>query len=108
MESEFVTPLNHIDFKAKKLFGKQGEIIDGAIAYMAKGGGGPIELHTHSHDHLFTVVKGQAKILQGSEEIVVKENQSYLVNGSIPHSVWNNSDKETIMIGISVRHIDRI
>ena len=104
MENEFVTPPNHIDFKAKKLFGKQGEIIDGAIAYIEPNGGGPIELHTHSHDHLFIVVKGQAKILQGSEEIVVKENQSYLVNGNIPHSVWNDSDKETIMIGISVKH----
>ena len=106
MESEFVTPPNHIDFKAKKLFGKQGEIIDGAIAYIQPNGGGPIELHTHSHDHLFIVVKGQAKILQGSEEIIVNENQSYFVKGEIPHSVWNSSDKETIMIGISVKRSD--
>lgn len=32
---------NHINFKAKKLFGKSGEIIDGTIAYIEKNGGGP-------------------------------------------------------------------
>ena len=101
---EFITPPNHVNFKAKKLFGCQGEIIDGAIAYMLPKGGGPTQMHTHAHDHLFVVVKGQAKILMGSKEIVIEKDCSYLVDGTIEHSVWNNLDEETVMIGISVKH----
>ncbi len=41
MEKDFITPPNHINFKAKKLFDNIGEIIDGAIAYIAPSGGGP-------------------------------------------------------------------
>ena len=80
-----------------------GEIIDGSIAYLEKDGGGPSEPHTHEHNHLFIVVKGEAKILLNNETVVVRENDSFLVKGSIPHSVWNNLTEETtIMIGISV------
>lgn len=101
--SEFTTPPNHINFKAKKLFGEVGEIIDGAVAYIDLNGGGPTTPHTHKHDHLFIVTKGEAKILLNEEEIILKENKSYLVRGEIPHSVWNNHSEETIMIGISVK-----
>ena len=104
MEKEFITPPKHINFKAKKLFGEQGEIIDGAIAYILPNGGGPIEKHKHSHDHLFIVVKGQAKIMSGDKEIILNKDSSYLVDGTIEHSIWNNSDEETVMIGISVKH----
>jgi len=100
---DFITPPNHINFLAKKLFAGMGEIIDGSIAYLEKDGGGPSELHTHEHNHLFIVVTGEAKIVMGDETIVVKENESYLVEGSIPHSVWNNILETTVMIGISVR-----
>lgn len=100
---DFITPPNHIDFLAKKLFGDCGEIIDGAIAYLTVGGGGPIEQHTHEHNHLFIVVKGRAKILFDDKEVIVNENESYLVNGTEPHSVWNDSDATTVMIGISVK-----
>ena len=101
--SDFMTPPNHLNFKAKKLFGEIGRIIDGAIAYVDVNGGGPTAPHTHEHNHLFIVTKGEARILLGSEEIVVKENESFLVDGNIPHSVWNNSDGETVMIGITVK-----
>ena len=101
--SDFMTPPNHLNFKAKKLFGESGRIIDGAIAYVDVNGGGPTAPHTHEHNHLFIVTKGEARILLGSEEIVVKENESFLVDGNIPHSVWNNSDGETVMIGITVK-----
>lgn len=66
-------------------------------------GGGPTEKHTHAHNHLFVVVKGQAKILLDDVEVIVFENESYIVPGNIPHSVWDNTDDETIMIGISVK-----
>ncbi len=102
MEQQFITPPNHVNFKAKKLFGEMGKIRDGSIAYIDVNGGGPAELHTHTHNHLFIVCKGEARIQLDKEIITVKENESYLVEGKIPHSVWNNIEDETIMIGISV------
>ena len=99
----FVTPPDHVHFLAKKLFDGGGEIIDGSIAYLEKEGGGPSELHTHEHNHLFIVVRGEAKIILNDETMIAKENESFLVKGSIPHSVWNNISTITVMIGISVR-----
>ena len=100
----FITPKNHVNFSAKKLFdGIDQKIIDGSIAYLQKDGGGPIEAHTHEHSHLFIVVKGEAKLILDDKTIVLPENESYLVDGKIPHSIWNNIDGETIMVGISVR-----
>lgn len=101
--SEFMTPPNHVNFRAKKLFDACGEIMDGAIAYISLNGGGPTEKHTHEHNHLFIVTQGEAKILLGDETVIVKANKSFLVEGKIPHSVWNNSKDETVMIGISVK-----
>jgi mannose-6-phosphate isomerase-like protein (cupin superfamily) len=99
---DFMTPPKHVNFKAKKLFGEMGKIKDGAIAYMQLQGGGPTEQHTHEHNHLFIVVKGEAKVLLDKEEVIIKENEAFLVEGRIPHSVWNNVESETVMIGISV------
>lgn len=103
MREGYITPLNHMNFEAKKLFGPMGEIIDGSIAYVDVNGGGPTDMHTHDHNHLFIVVEGEAKILLGDEEVIVKKDDSYLVKGEIPHSVWNNIEGETVMIGISVK-----
>ena len=100
---DFITPPNHINFLAKKLFGDVGEIIDGSIAYLEKQGGGPLLNHTHKHNHLFIVTEGEAKIILDSEVVKVKKNESFVVQGNIPHSVWNNIDDVTIMIGISVK-----
>jgi len=103
MEKDFSCPPNHIGFSAKKLFGEMGEIADGAIAYIEKDGGGPIEPHTHEHSHLFIVVKGRARIDMDGKQTVINENGSFLVDGSVPHSVWNDCDEQTVMIGISVK-----
>ena len=103
MDNHFMTPPNHVNFKAKKLFAEMGEIIDGSIAYMDLNGGGPTEPHTHEHNHLFIVVKGEAKLLLDKEVVILKKDQSYLVEGKIPHSVWNNIPEETVMIGILVK-----
>lgn len=103
---DFVTPPDHINFLAKKLFGNCGEIIDGSIAYLEANGGGPVNLHTHEHSHLFIVIEGQAKVLMDGIEKLVNPNESILVEGSIPHSVWNNTDAKTVMIGISIRNKD--
>lgn len=100
-----MTPPKHINFKAKKLFGEMGQIIDGAIAYVDLNGGGPTELHTHEHNHLFIVTQGEARILLDDQEVIIKTDEHFLIDGQIPHSVWNNSDIETVMIGISVKKI---
>ena len=99
---ELFTPPNHVGFEARKLFGENGKIIDGSVAYIEPGGGGPTQPHTHGHNHLFSVLEGEAKILIGEQTIVIKEGENFLVDGSIPHSVWNNCDRKTVMIGISV------
>lgn len=103
MKNGFITPPDHTNFEAKRLFDSVGEIIDGSIAYLNLNGGGPLEKHTHPHNHLFIVTKGEAKILLDNEEIVVKKDEAFLVNGKTPHSVWNNIDEETVMIGISIK-----
>ncbi|MDE6797403.1 MAG: cupin domain-containing protein [Ruminococcus sp.] len=80
-----------------------GTIIEGSIAYVDLNGGGPTEQHTHEHNHLFIVVKGEAKIKLADNEVIVKKDESFLVEGKIPHSVWNNIQDETVMIGISLK-----
>jgi len=101
--NEFITPPCHKAFLAKKLFGNAGEITDGSIAYMEAGGGGPIEQHTHTHSHLFIVVEGEAKLLLGEKEIILKNEESFLVDGNTPHSLWNNTNKRTRVIGITIK-----
>ncbi|MDE5934177.1 MAG: cupin domain-containing protein [Muribaculaceae bacterium] len=101
-KQEFGTPPKHMGFLAKRLFGTEGEIKDGSIAYIEPGGGGPTEAHTHSHDHLFVVVKGEATIRLANDVVKVGENESYRVGGRIPHSVWNETAETVVMIGITV------
>lgn len=99
----FVTPAAHVGFVAKRLFGREdGCIKDGAVAYIEPGGGGPTVQHTHAHDHLFIVVKGEATIRLGERVVKVCENESFRVEGSVPHSVWNETDETVVMVGITV------
>lgn len=44
----FITPSEHVNFLAKNLFGACGQIVNGAIAYLAPDGGGPVTPHTHA------------------------------------------------------------
>jgi len=101
---DFITPPDHVNFFAKKLFDNAGEIIDGSIAYLEANGGGPTELHTHEHHHLFIVIHGEAKVVFSDRHVIIHENESFLVQGNMPHSVWNNQTETTIMIGISVKN----
>jgi quercetin dioxygenase-like cupin family protein len=101
--SEFMTPPEHVNFQAKKLFGAVGTIVDRAVTYMDLDGGGPTELHTHDHNHLFIVTEGEAKILLGEEEVIIHKDEAFLVEGRISHSCWNNIDGVTKIIGITVK-----
>lgn len=101
-KTDFITPPNHVNFLAKKLFQNIDEkIVDGSIAYLQKDGGGPEKPHTHEHNHLFIVIKGEAKLIVDNDIVILKENESYLVPGKRMHAVWNNIRGETIMVGIS-------
>lgn len=99
----FFTPPNHVRFEAKKLFGALEGVLDGSVAYLEEGEGGPLEKHTHEHNHLFFVLEGQAKVLLGDDEILIPQGQSYLVPGKIPHSVWNGGTGTAVMLGISLK-----
>lgn len=98
---EFITPPDHRGFSAKKLFGEAGKIKWGAIGYLQPGGGGPIGNHVHHEDHIFIVAEGEARVVCGDREIVVRKNESFFVDGTIPHSIWNNTDQTTVVIKIS-------
>ena len=103
MRDGFVTPPKHVGFEAKKLFDGAGELTDVAIAYIEPCGGGPTEKHTHAHNHLFIVTQGRARIELENRTILVEKDQSYLVEGKVPHSIWNDSDETTVMIGITLK-----
>ena len=100
---ELFPPPNHVGFDACKLFGETGLRIAGSVAYIEPCGGGPTQPHTHAHNHLFAVLEGEAKILLGEQTVIIKEGESFLVDGAIPHSVWNNCSSKTVMIGINVK-----
>ena len=59
-------------------------------------------LFTHSDNHVFIVVDGEAKVILGEKSVIVKKNESLFVDGMIPHSIWNNADTETVVVKLSV------
>ena len=97
----FITPSEHVNFLAKNLFGACGQIVNGAIAYLAPDGRGPVPPPT---PHLFIVTQGEAKVLLDGQERIIRENEAFVVKGGIPHSVWNNAQAETVMIGITLKN----
>ena len=44
---------------------------EGSIAYINLKGGGSTEQHTHEHNHLFIVIKGETKVLLDKEEVII-------------------------------------
>ena len=90
--------------KSPLLVNKRGLFVNKcSIAYINLKGGDPTEKHTHEHNHLFIVVKGEAKAILNNDEVIIKKDEAFLVNGKLLHSVRSNQDEETVMIGISVR-----
>ncbi len=97
-------PPNHKNFKAVLLAKDIDEnIMDCAIAYIEPNGGGPLPSHTHSHDHLFTVIEGSIQIKIEDKEINLSEGMSLRVNGKKLHSIWNISEKIAKVLGISIK-----
>lgn len=103
MDDLFITPEGHKGFLAKKLFQEMGEIQWGAIAYIEKQGGGPEGNHTHSENHIFIVVEGEVEIILKDQSHIVKKDETFFVNGKIPHSIWNHGCVVAKVIKISVK-----
>lgn len=100
---QFITPLNHFRFKAKKIMQEViGKISDCSIAYIEPQGGGPEPSHTHRHDHFFIVTEGIATIKMEEKIVRVSTDEAIVVPGAITHSIWNETDKPLKMIGITV------
>ena len=38
----------------------------------------------------------------GDKEFIVRKNESFFVDGMIPHSIWNNGGQTAVVIKISV------
>lgn len=99
----FVTPPAHVNFLAKKIPELSGTFSDGALAYLGPGGGGPVEKHTHPHDHLFLVIAGEARVELADRTVVVRPGETCRVPGRVPHSVWNAGQGTTVMLGLTIR-----
>ena len=100
---EFFTPPDHVKFRAKKLCGNLGEMVDCAVAFLDKGGEGPTKQHSHELGHFFIVTKGEAYVEIGEERFILHDNESCYVKSFAPHKTGNNIDDTTVMIGISIK-----
>ncbi len=107
--SNFICPPNHQNFKVLVLSEKIDDSVkDCAIAYIAPSGGGPEPDHVHPHDHLFTVISGSVVIRIAGTEKFLQQGESLLVPGNQPHSVWNRSNSEAKVIGVSLDKVDKL
>ena len=104
----FMTPPGHRDFSAKKLFEGGGMLQWGAVAYIQPGGGGPEGCHTHPDDHIFLVMEGEVTVVLGDRAVTVKQDESLFVDGMVPHSIWNRSDRTAKVVKISTRRQERL
>lgn len=64
---------------------------------------GPLPEHTHSHDHLFTVISGEIEIRLDGEKFSLNEGISLRVPGDKLHSVCNVSKNIAKVSGISLK-----
>lgn len=103
MNSEFKELTGHKDFKIKKLFDHENNLIGrGDIAEIEPGGGGPFPSHIHEHGHLFIVLKGEVDVSIDNDQFTVHENSSIKVPGNTKHSMINNSKRTSRVLGITV------
>ena len=94
---------DHVDFDAKRLFENAGALQDGSIIYAKPNGGGPTKDIPHNHNHLFIVIKGEAKVIVEGKESIIPENECATIPGKVSHSIWNNSsENDLIMVSLSV------
>lgn len=103
METEFKEIKGHKKFKIKNLFHEQNGVIgQGDIAIIEPGGGGPFPSHTHNHGHLFVVLEGTIDITINEDLFTVSENESFKVPGKVNHTMTNNSNSTSRILGIKL------
>ena len=86
---EFITPPDHIHFLAKKLFADCGEIIGHLLLYLEKAVV-DLLLYILTSIIICSLWSAGKRVELDGEIRIVDANESFLVNGHIPHSVWNN------------------
>lgn len=103
--NDFITPPNHVNFLAKPIFKDLGkfDILDCTIANIEDNGGGPVELHSHEHMHLFIVISGKVKVILEDETIILNKNDYYLVKPNSMHKMWNDFGEKSIVMGITLK-----
>ena len=63
--------------------------------------------HTHAENHIFIVTEGEATVISDGKEIAVRQDEALLIDGSLPHSIWNRTDKTITVVKISTLPSDR-
>ena len=99
---EFIHPQGYVNFRAKKLFGMSGKILSGIIAYIDEDGGGPRPEHIHEYGHIYMLIQGGIEINVNNEKIRIRKNETFFVNGTVPHSVRNYFKGLTILVILNV------
>ena len=92
----------HTATKAKTLLRDCGNIINVAIVVMEPHGGGPNTPGLHRHDPMFIVVEGEIRAQIGGATKVVKKDETIMVDGRLPHSIWNDGDTPAKVVKLSI------
>lgn len=74
----------------------------GRIIHFGPMGGGPFILHSHDYSHLIAAVKGEISVVFEDEEIKLSCNESCVVDGKRPHSVWNRTESEATAVDVYI------
>lgn len=74
----------------------------GRIIRFGPMGGGPFVQHTHSYNHLVTVVSGEIAVRFEDEEKILSEDESFVIEGSRAHSLWNTGETEAKAVDVYI------
>lgn len=74
----------------------------GRIIRFGPMGGGPLMQHTHSYNHLVTVVSGEIAVRFEDGEKILAEDESVVIEGSKAHSLWNTGETEAKVVDVYI------
>ncbi len=103
LNSEYVDlEKTHTGVLAKILLKDCGNINNVGIEIIKPHGGGPNHPDLHRHDHMFIVVEGEIRAEISGATKVIKKDESIIVDGRLPHSIWNDADTPAKVVKISI------
>ena len=73
------------------------------MTHLEPGGGGPISVHTHPHDHLFIVTEGTMEARLPESVRRFGPDEALLVRGAELHEIWNAGSTPAVVVGITLR-----